>query len=233
MNDNKLLISENPMQVLPQLAKLIGLNEAILLQQIHYWSNKSVNIIDGERWVYNSVSEWEKQFIFWSRSTIIRTIQSLLKQNLLKEGNFNKVKFDRTKWYTIQYQELNKMSNSNISDCTTPFTQNEQMEIVNMSKPIPETTHKTTREIAPHKKVEYLLNIPAEDIPQLRRNTSARELDVVNKGEQLYHWVLSKGKERVYRNFRSTLKNALLRDFPLKETEFKSFKKAKEAGQTW
>ena len=32
-----LLISEPPLQVLPSLAVKIGLNEAIVLQQIHYW----------------------------------------------------------------------------------------------------------------------------------------------------------------------------------------------------
>ncbi|HDE3362621.1 TPA: DnaD domain protein, partial [Staphylococcus aureus] len=38
---NKLLIDDYPIQVLPKLAELIGLNEAIVLQQIHYWLNNS------------------------------------------------------------------------------------------------------------------------------------------------------------------------------------------------
>ena len=37
---SKLLINEHPLQVLPSLATKIGLNEAIVLQQIHYWKKK-------------------------------------------------------------------------------------------------------------------------------------------------------------------------------------------------
>ena len=51
-----LLISEPPLQVLPSLAVKIGLNEAIILQQVHYWLLKSNNIRDGYKWVYNSYS---------------------------------------------------------------------------------------------------------------------------------------------------------------------------------
>jgi len=34
---SSLLINESPLQVLPSLAVLVGLNEAIVLQQTHYW----------------------------------------------------------------------------------------------------------------------------------------------------------------------------------------------------
>ena len=36
---SRLLINENPLQVLPTLAVKIGLNEAMILQQMHYWLN--------------------------------------------------------------------------------------------------------------------------------------------------------------------------------------------------
>jgi hypothetical protein len=39
----KLLIDSSTLIVLPTLATLIGLNEAIVLQQIHYWTNKYEN----------------------------------------------------------------------------------------------------------------------------------------------------------------------------------------------
>ncbi len=34
---NNLLLDEHPLLVMPKLATLIGLNEAIVLQQVHYW----------------------------------------------------------------------------------------------------------------------------------------------------------------------------------------------------
>ena len=101
-----LLISEPPLQVLPSLAVKIGLNEAIILQQIHYWLLKSNNVRDGYKWVYNSYSEWNKQFPFFSRNTMIRAFNSLEKQGLLITANYNKASFDKTKWYRIDYEKL-------------------------------------------------------------------------------------------------------------------------------
>ncbi|MEK1438365.1 hypothetical protein HCY76_09955 [Limosilactobacillus fermentum] len=105
-----LLIQEPPLQVLPSLAKAIGLNEAIVLQQIHYWLQKSSNIEVGHKWIYNTYNAWQKQFPFWSIPTIRRTITSLEKQGVIVTGNFNKAGFDNTKWYRIDYQKLESMS---------------------------------------------------------------------------------------------------------------------------
>ncbi|MGV3110807.1 conserved phage C-terminal domain-containing protein [Staphylococcus pettenkoferi] len=105
---NNLLIDDYPILVLPKLAEKVGLNEAIILQQIHYWLNSSKHNYDGKRWVYNSYPKWIEQFPFWSESTIKRTITSLEKQDLIFVGNYNKAGFDRTKWYSINYETLNK-----------------------------------------------------------------------------------------------------------------------------
>lgn len=116
---NKLLIDDYPIQVLPKLAELIGLNEAIVLQQIHYWLNNSKHKYDGKTWIFNSYPEWKKQFPFWSLITIKRTIYSLEKQNLLLIGNYNKAKFDKTKWYSINYQTIEGMIRPSYQNDTT------------------------------------------------------------------------------------------------------------------
>ncbi|HDJ1620715.1 TPA: DnaD domain protein [Staphylococcus aureus] len=116
---NKLLIDDYPIQVLPKLAELIGLNEAIVLQQTHYWLNNSKHKYDGKTWIFNSYPEWQKQFPFWSLITIKRTIYSLEKQNLLLIGNYNKAKFDKTKWYTINYQTIEGMIRPSYQNDTT------------------------------------------------------------------------------------------------------------------
>src|SRR5689334_8238363 len=103
--NSPLLINESPLQLLPALAQKIGLNEAIILQQMHYWLNPSwnKNFIEGRHWVYNSYDDWQKQFKFWSTNTIRRAITSLKEQNLLMISNFNQNKFDHRKWYSINY----------------------------------------------------------------------------------------------------------------------------------
>lgn len=109
---SKLLINENPLQVLPSLAVKIGLNEAIVLQQVHYWIEKSEHVYDNKKWVYNSIKSWKEQFPFFSEKTIERIMKSLCKKGLLITGNYNHSKFDRTLWYSIDYEKLELLENS-------------------------------------------------------------------------------------------------------------------------
>lgn len=116
---SNLLIDDYPILVLPNLATEIGLNEAIVLQQMHYWLKKSNHNYDGRRWIYNSFPEWQKHFPFWSVMTIKRAVYSLEKQNLLYVGNYNKAKFDKTKWYSINYEKLEGMKRPSYQNDTT------------------------------------------------------------------------------------------------------------------
>lgn len=111
---SKLIINEHPLLVLPSLATVIGLNEAIVLQQVHYWLDPRINnnIRNGMLWVYNTYNQWSKQFPFWSEVTIRRTIKSLESKKLLISDNFNKNSFAKQKWYTIDYNVLAKLEKS-------------------------------------------------------------------------------------------------------------------------
>jgi hypothetical protein len=108
---SKLLIDEPPLQVLPSLAEAIGLNEAIVLQQIHYWLGHSTNIEtdqDGvtRRWVYKSLSDWQDEMSFWSESTIKRTLRSLKDEGLIFAEQKRLDEGDPTVWYSINYDAL-------------------------------------------------------------------------------------------------------------------------------
>ncbi|CAI1805380.1 Uncharacterised protein [Serratia quinivorans] len=109
---SRLLINENPLQVLPTLACAIGLNEAIVLQQIHYWMNISQNFHDGRRWVYNSVPSWQAQFPFWSGSTVKRALANLEKLQMVHTANYNSDSWDKTKWYSVNYEVLAAMEST-------------------------------------------------------------------------------------------------------------------------
>lgn len=108
---SKLLIQESPMMIIPSLAVKIGLNESVVLQQIHYWLSTSSHMVKGRKWIYNTYQQWQKQFPFWSESTIKRTIHSLEKKGFLISENWNTSKMDKTKWYTIDYEKLNSLEN--------------------------------------------------------------------------------------------------------------------------
>lgn len=129
---SKLITDEKPIVILPSLAKLLGINEAIILQQIHYWLERSNNIHDGYKWVYNSVAEWQKQFPWLAIATLKRKFKSLEDKGLLITGNYNKKNFDKTKWYRIDYNLLNEMGQrlyqndtTIVSNCTNGKYQND------------------------------------------------------------------------------------------------------------
>jgi hypothetical protein len=99
-----------------RLAVKIGLNEALFLQQLHYWLQRSDNIKDGFAWVYNTCAQWQEQLPFFSDSTIKRTIKSLKEKGLIIVSSYNKAAFDHTKWYRIDYDQLNDILNEIIED---------------------------------------------------------------------------------------------------------------------
>lgn len=148
---SSLLVNEKPILILPSLAEKVGLNEAVLLQQIHYWLVRSRHLKEGRKWIYNTYKDWKKQMPFWSHATIGRTIRSLEERGYLVSANFNASKMDKTKWYTIDYQKLAEWEESlgmehresqseelNITDCDS--------EDDNVQQPIPEITTETTTE---------------------------------------------------------------------------------------
>ena len=101
-----LLIDDYPLIVLPALAEEIGLNEAIFLQQLNYWSQPKLNqgIVDeqGRRWIYNSVEAWRAQFRFFTERTLRRTISNLENLGLiLSTLRYKRNPMDRTKSYAI------------------------------------------------------------------------------------------------------------------------------------
>ena len=117
----ELLFNEHPIVINRKLAKCLGLKEAVVFQQIHYWLevNKRTknNFKEDKYWTYNSVKAWhENEFDFLSLRTVERTLQKLEKDGLLESKTFNKMAGDKTKWYTINYDKLLEVCNKKLSE---------------------------------------------------------------------------------------------------------------------
>ncbi len=78
---------------------------AVILNYLSHWIfiNKANdrNFKDGYYWTYNSLTAFEKIFPFWDYKKIGRILLKLEDKKIILSGNYNKVRFDRTKWYTI------------------------------------------------------------------------------------------------------------------------------------
>ncbi|MEH7238865.1 DnaD domain protein [Bacillus sp. JJ1562] len=129
MNE-RLLLNESPIPLLPTLAKKIGRSESVVLQQIHYWLQRSKNIRQERKWVYITYDELAKQ-IQISKSTIRRAISKLEKNGFLTSGNFNKMKMDHTKWYSINYEKVDELKADD----------NELQQDVEVKSEIPQPDH--------------------------------------------------------------------------------------------
>ena len=135
-----LLMPSRPIVISPDLAYRIGLNEAIALQQVHYWLKETTSGVEheGARWIYNTTEQWLEQFPFWSESTLKRTFTSLKKLGLLLIEQLNKAQRDMTNFYTINYE--NKLlddvtsAKSIRSKCASPSGQNDMMEQVKVKR---------------------------------------------------------------------------------------------------
>lgn len=147
---SKLLIDEPPLQVLPSLAKAIGINEAIILQQIHYWVAQKRHFYDGRYWTYNTYEDWQAQFSYLSVDGIRKIIRKLAKMGLLLENNYNKSKFVHTKWYSIDYDVLDSYVENAPIDAVN-FTTS---EAVNFTTSITKNTKTTTPLIGEFKNVQ-------------------------------------------------------------------------------
>ena len=107
---SRLLISGTQLQVLPSLAVAIGLNEAIFLQQVHFWiSHPRAPQREGRSWHYEKQDDWLNQFPFWPKRTLERIISNLKKQKLLIVKQMRVKARDRTNWYSIDYDLLNTL----------------------------------------------------------------------------------------------------------------------------
>jgi hypothetical protein len=150
---SKLLIHENPLTFQPSLASAIGLNEAIVLQQVHYWINNPKNKgyeQDGYKWIYNTYAEWkEANFPFWSENTIQRTFSNLEDAGLIISIQPMKSKYNRTKYYRIDYTKLETFEDTK----STPIEDTKLVCSLDES----ETTTETTNNGADAPKIEFPL----------------------------------------------------------------------------
>lgn len=105
------LLDEPPMLVYPSLAVALGINKAVVFQQLHFLINgqkvarNKYNFVDNRWWVYNSYPEWKRDFFPWLSVYTLKGIFSELEKQekviLSQQGVKNKS--DRRKWYTIDY----------------------------------------------------------------------------------------------------------------------------------
>jgi len=92
----------------PEIARRVGVNAAVLYQNILFWTQKNLangrNVRGDKVWTYNSVKAWADLFPYLSADQVRRALSKLVDEGLIFEGNFNQSAYDRTKWYGVLCQ---------------------------------------------------------------------------------------------------------------------------------
>jgi hypothetical protein len=89
----------------PEIAAQVGLNAAVIYQNIYWWCERNAakekNIRDGRAWTYNPMRAFETLFPYLSSGQIRTALARLEDCKLVEAGNYNKSAYDRTKWYCV------------------------------------------------------------------------------------------------------------------------------------
>jgi hypothetical protein len=92
-----------------EIMKEYGWPEAVIIQHFIHWVNVNKrlnrNFHDGRTWTYQTLEEIAAYFGYLSRDQVNRALRTLVKNKVLRKGNYNKAKFDRTVWYAFEDEE--------------------------------------------------------------------------------------------------------------------------------
>lgn len=104
MNLRDYLFDTPPIMFTRELALSVGLNKAIVLQQLQTLTEEEGEVKNGHKWVCKSYHEWQEVFPFWSVRTLQNIFTDLEQQGLVISGQLSK-----TKWYRVDREEVNKL----------------------------------------------------------------------------------------------------------------------------
>lgn len=125
-----ILNDPHPMRICPELALEIGLNESIVLLQLDYLlriaPDDERHWHDGQKWTHQSLTDLQAHFSWWSLPTIGRIITNLKDNELILIENFNRLRFDRTQWFTLNPAGLSRLRSVFLPPLEPPIFQNDK-----------------------------------------------------------------------------------------------------------
>lgn len=139
-----------------EVATKYGTNVSILLGNINYWIQKnkanSKHFHDGRYWTYNTVAAFHALMPFMSANVINTSLKRAEEEGLLVTGNYNKLPFDRTKWYALteKGERLFQAPQDGATDSPSesePISQKSEMGMAKIQNDISENEGSNTKVI--------------------------------------------------------------------------------------
>jgi hypothetical protein len=149
-----------------EVAAKIGRNEAICLQQIHYWMNISGGkVLDGIKWFWKTYQQWSEELQL-SISTVRRVISNLKQLGLIAIERLSAKTYYQANWYTLKIEAVQAL------------VQNEQIDAIALNNSI---CSKSTDDIKDY---------PSEEnSPQQHFADAEEKKEVDDESLQITHYV--------------------------------------------
>lgn len=137
-----------------EVATKYGTNVSIILGNINYWIQKNrengKHFHDGRYWTYNTVAAFHALMPFMSANVINTALKRAEEEGLLVTGNYNKLPFDRTKWYALTekgerlFQAPQDGATDSLSE-SEPISQKSEMVMAKIQNDISENEGSNTK----------------------------------------------------------------------------------------
>lgn len=156
----------------PEVAKEVGINAAVIYQNIAYWCEKNAangkHIHDDRAWTYNSTQAFTEMFPYLTAEQIRRAIERLEQAGYIWIGNYNEKQYDRTRWFC---------------DARAPIWHSRQMELASTpngfganARPIPVVNH-TKPNDTPYPVKDGQLDLLSEEAKPSRKQNVSEHFD--------------------------------------------------------
>jgi hypothetical protein len=127
-----------------EAAEIVGIPAAIIFENIAFWieqnERKKRNFNDGKTWTFSSVRAFAELFPYLSEKQVRNALNKLTAAELIAAGNYNKLKYDKTKWYCLT-EKGKRIYNSGRNETPEKSSGNAQA-----GRPIPNTKKKLKKE---------------------------------------------------------------------------------------
>lgn len=219
-----------------EVAKVFGVDEAIMIYNLGYWIRKNEangkHFHNGRYWTYNSIEAFVKLFPFWTARQIRRILKSLEEKGVIITGNYNTSAYDRTTWYAFSEpflrncqvdltktsngndQKVNSNSSSIDIDTNTNIKPNGKTD----EELFPAETHKVTRPRKTSEQSCLFCDSRYADYSLFEKEFSAPEyanIDLVYYYHAVADWSAQKGKKM--KDWIATARNFMRKDIDAKK----------------
>ena len=161
-----------------------GVEKAVVLSNIRFWlnnnKNKDLSTVkhDGYYWMYNTARDMSNVLPYFTQSKVQRLLKQLEDDGILIVGNYNKVKYDRTKWYTLSEFSYDE-------NCST-----QTLELNNGNEHIEQPIQDSKTNTKTNNKINTSINIPFSDFWDKYDYCKGKKSDVEAK------WIALSDEER-------------------------------------